>query len=90
MSLTPNFFEAIITITTTIIMNFKDDYDFHSGRRRGGERTFRVGPRRVGPRRVGDPKFRVFFPLPPQFSFILPSLGGLLVEFWWCLKRRGP
>ena len=29
------------------------------------------------------PKFRSFFPL-PQFSYILPSLGGLLVEFWWC------
>ena len=29
-----------------------------------------------------------FFPLPPQFSFFLPSLGGLLVQFWWCFKRR--
>ena len=29
-------------------------------------------------------------PPPPQFSFFLPSLGGLLLEFWWCLlKRRG-
>ena len=31
------------------------------------------------------PKFRSF---PPQFSFFLLSLGGLLVEFWWCLKHR--
>ena len=23
-----------------------------------------------------------FFPLPPQFSFFIPSLGGLLVELW--------
>ena len=45
----------------------------------------------MGLRRAGGPQFRVFvFPLPPQFSFFLPSLGGLLVEFWWCLKRRGP
>ena len=36
------------------------------------------------------PKFRSFFaPLPPQCSFFLPSLGGLLVEFWWCSKRQG-
>ena len=28
--------------------------------------------------------------LPPQFSFFFPSLGGPSVEFWWCLKRRGP
>ena len=68
------------------------------GPRRVGPR--RVGPRKVGPRRVGpqgwapkggEPKIsRFFFPLPPQFSFFLPSLRGLLVEFWWCLKRRGP
>ena len=29
-----------------------------------------------------------FFPLPPQFSFFLPSPGGPFVEFWCCLKRR--
>ena len=51
----------------------------------------RVGPRRVGPRRVGGPKFRVFFFFPcPAAKFVFFSLsGGLLVEFWWCLKRRG-
>ena len=32
------------------------------------------------------PKFRSFFPLPPQNSFF-SSLSGGLVEFWWCLKR---
>ena len=32
-------------------------------------------PRKMGPK--GGPKFRAFFfPLPPQFSFFLPSLGG--------------
>ena len=33
-----------------------------------------------------------FFPLSPPFSLVLSSLswGGLLVEFWWCLKRRDP
>ena len=30
------------------------------------------------------PKFRAFFPLPPQFSLFLLSLGGPFVEFWWC------
>ena len=37
------------------------------------------------------PKFCAFFPVFPQFSFFLLSLSwGLLVEFWWRLKRRGP
>ena len=36
------------------------------------------------------PKFRSFFPLPPQNSFFSSLSGGLLVEFWWCLKRRVP
>ena len=57
--------------------------------RRGGAPKGWV-PEGVEPRRVGGQKFRVFFfPLPPQFSLFLPSLGGLLVEFWLCLKRRG-
>ena len=30
-----------------------------------------------------EPKLSRFFPLPPQFSFFL---GGLHVEFWWCLN----
>ena len=25
-----------------------------------------------------------------NFRFFLLSLGGLLVEFWWCSKRLGP
>ena len=64
----------------------------------------RAGPRRVVPLRWGPsggalrwgPKggwakiSLFFFTLRPQFSFFLPSLGGLLVEFWWCLKRRDP
>ena len=30
-----------------------------------------------------------FFPLPPPiFVLFLSFSGGLLVEFWWCLKRR--
>ena len=33
-------------------------------------------------------KFALFFPLPPQFSFFPSLSGGLLVEFWWCLKTR--
>ena len=34
-------------------------------------------------------KSRFFLPFPPQFSLFLLS-GCLLVEFWWCLKRRDP
>ena len=62
----------------------------------GRTNTRTVGPRRVGPRRValqrvGGQNFALFFPLPPQFYFFLPSLGGLLVEFWWCFEAgRGP
>ena len=47
------------------------------------------GPEGWGARRVGGLKFRAFFPLPPQNSFFSSLSGGLLVEFWWCLKRRG-
>ena len=75
-----NFFEANY--------NFKDDYDYSSGGREGGERTFRRA-RRVGPRRVGGPKFRAFFPSTTTIFFHAPLFWGLLVEFWWCLKRRG-
>ena len=47
------------------------------------------GPEGVGARRGGGPKIsRFFFSLPPEISFFCLSLGGLLVEFWWCLKRR--
>ena len=45
----------------------------------------KMGPRRVGPRRVGGPKFRVFFPSSRHHFALLVSL---LVESWWCLKRR--
>ena len=34
--------------------------------------------------------FALFSPLPPQNSFFSFLSGGLLVEFWWCLKRRDP
>ena len=62
------------------------------GVRRVGAR--RVGPRSVGARRVNAPKaggpkiWRFFFPLPHPFSLFFSLSGGLLVEIWWCLKRR--
>ena len=61
----------------------------------GQRRVGRVGPRRVGPRRVSPPKvggptFRAFFHSPATISLFLCLFGGLLVEFWWCLKRRSP
>ena len=33
--------------------------------------------------------FALFRPSPAPFSLFLSFSGGLLVEFWWCLKRRG-
>ena len=66
---------------------------------KGGAR--RVGALQVGAPHVGFLRLRpetwgaqiltLFCPLQPQFSFFLPSLGGLLVEFWWCFfGRPGP
>ena len=54
-----------------------------------GPKPRKIGPEGWGPEGWGGPKFHVFS-LPPQFSFFLPSLGCLLVEFWWCLKRWDP
>ena len=46
--------------------------------------------RRVEAPKGAGTKFRTFcLSLPPQFSFFLPSLGCLFVEFWWCLRRGG-
>ena len=48
------------------------------GNPKGGRkmRARRVGARRMGARRVGGQNFVLFFPLPPQCSFLLPSLWG--------------
>ena len=38
-----------------------------------------------GGRRVGSPKFRALFSLSrPKICAFSLTLGGLLVEFWWC------
>ena len=37
----------------------------------------------------GAQNFALFFPSPVPISFFLSLSGCLLVEFWWCLKRRG-
>ena len=47
------------------------------------------GPKGGGPKGGGAQNFALFFPLPPQNSFFSSLSGGLLVEFGWCLKRRG-
>ena len=52
-------------------------------------RAPRVGVRRVGARRRRAQNFAFFFPSPAPISLFF-SLSGGLVEFWWCLKRRGP
>ena len=46
-------------------------------------------PKGGSPKGGDRKKFAIFSFSPPQLSFFLPSLGGLLVEFWWCLKRGG-
>ena len=48
------------------------------------------GPEEWEPEGWGARNFALFFPLSrfPFRSFCLS--GGLLVEFWWCLKRRDP
>ena len=43
----------------------------------------------MGARRREAQIFALFFPSPaPIFALFLS--GGLLVEFWWCLKRQDP
>ena len=50
----------------------------------------RVGPRRVGPRVWGAKNSAFFFSSPATISLFFCLSGCLLVEFWWCLKRRDP
>ena len=75
--------------------------DLEDGAPKGGPQTQKngaprgwgpegLGPEGWGPEGLEGPKFRAFFFLPPQCFFFLSSLGCLLVEFWWCLKRRDP
>ena len=62
----------------------------------GGGRGEGRGPKgwgapKGGALKGGPPKISLFFfPLPTQFSFLLPSLGGPFVGFWRCSKRRDP
>ena len=48
------------------------------------------GPKGGGPGRWEAQNFALFFPFPPHNSFFSSLSGGLLLEFWWCLKRRSP
>ena len=56
---------------------------------------YRFGPTRR-PRPEGwspegwGPKFGAFFPSPATKFVLFFPLWGPFVEFWWCLKRRGP
>ena len=63
--------------------------------RRGGGRIAQPrkgwGPERCGIGEERGAKFCVFFsPLPLPVSLFLSLFVCFLVEFWWCLKRRGP
>ena len=50
--------------------------------------TPRLSLRRTPLRRTAQ-NFARFFPSPaPIFALFFSLSGGLLVEFWWCLKRR--
>ena len=47
-----------------------------------------AGPPSPEPPSTRPPKISPFFSSPT--IFFLPYLAGLLVEFWWCLKRQDP
>ena len=56
----------------------------------GPKHRRRVGARKGGGQKGGGPKISRFFFSSPAARFVLFfPLWGLLVEFWWCLKRRG-
>ena len=48
------------------------------------------GPKGGAPKRWRAQNFALFLPFPATVSLSLCLSGCLLVEFWWCLKRRGP
>ena len=50
--------------------------------------THPSGPLRGTPLRRTAQNFALFFSLLPSFLFFFSLSGGLLVEVWWCLKRR--
>ena len=87
MSLRPIFFEAKINCNHnshdnyTHNCNYNNNYNYDSGRR-GGPKG---GAPKGGAEGWGAQNFALFFSLcrPHVRSFCL-SLGGLLVEFWWC------
>ena len=45
-------------------------------------------PKGWGPEGWEAQNFALFLPFPATVSLFLCLSGGLLVEFWWCLKRR--
>ena len=53
----------------------------------GGSKGAGPNLERVGPRRVGGAKFRAFSPSRSHCRSFSHA-GGLLVVFWWCLKRQ--
>ena len=72
-----------------------------SGAQRGGAQTWKkLGPQGLGSQGRGPEgwgpegwgpegwaqHFALFFPLPLPFPLFFSVSGGLLVEFWWCLK----
>ena len=62
----------------------------HGGPKGGAKPSKNRAPKGGGPK-GGEAKIsRFFFPLLLPFSLLLSLSGCLLVEFWWCLKRRGP
>ena len=64
-------------------------------RKSGSPKGGGPNPEKVGARRVGGPKggraqnLALFSLFRHKNSFFSSLSGGLLVEFWWCLKRRG-
>ena len=57
---------------------------------RGGARGVESPKVGGGARGAGARTFRAFFPSSAPMFALFSLSGGLLVEFWWCLKRRDP
>ena len=55
-----------------------------------GPKGWGTNQEKMGPEGwVGAQNFALFVHLPPLSFFLSLYLGVFLVEFWWCLKRRG-
>ena len=60
------------------------------GPKGGGPKPRKSGAPKGGAPKGGAQNFALFFPSSATMFFLLSLSWGPCVEFWWCLKRRGP